>query len=146
MRISTLELIQEFFEPFGRVLEPQSNETPKNKKEGVFDFFVILKEFSKGWQVGYFRYSGKILKILECHPTTPEAFIPQNGEAILLLAINPEEEITAFKFDKPIVLNRGIWHGLISLSEKAEMLIVENPDVTSKFYELEKSISKKSLS
>ena len=84
--------------------------------------------------------------MLECHPNTPEVFIPLSGEAILLVAVDPEEKITAFKLDKPLVLSPGIWHGVISLSEKSEMLIVENPDVTSEFHELERMISDKSLS
>jgi ureidoglycolate hydrolase len=146
MRILTLELIQELFKCFGRVLEPLPKETPKVIKEGVFNFFVIFKEFAKGWQVGYLEQTGKVVKVLECHPTTPEVFIPLSGEAVLLLAINPEEEITAFKLDKPIVLSRGIWHGVISLSERSEMLIVENPDVTNEFHELERPVSDKSLS
>ena len=146
MRIITLELIQELFEFFGRVLEPLPKETPKVTKEGIFNFFVIFKEFAKGWQVGYLEQIGKVVKVLECHPTTPEVFIPLSGEAILLLAIDPEKEISAFKFDKPIVLSRGIWHGVISLSERSEILIVENPDVTSEFHELERPISDKSLS
>ena len=146
MRIVTLELIQDLFEFFGRVLEPLPKETPKVTKEGVFNFFVIFKEFAKGWQVGYLEQIGKVVKVLECHPTTPEVFIPLSGEAILLLAIDPEKEISAFKLDKSIVLSRGIWHGVISLSERSEILIVENPDVTSEFHELERPISDKSLS
>ena len=146
MRIITLELIQELFEFFGRVLEPLPKETPKVTKEGFFNFFVIFKEFAKGWQVGYLEQIGKVVKVLECHPTTPEVFIPLSGEAILLLAIDPEKEISAFTLDKPIVLSRGIWHGVISLSERSEILIVENPDVTSEFHELERLISDKSLS
>jgi len=146
MRIITLELIQELFDFFGRVLEPLPKETPKVTKEGFFNFFVIFKEFAKGWQVGYLEQIGKVIKVLECHPTTPEVFIPLSGEAILLLAIDPEKEISAFPLDKPIVLSRGIWHGVISLSERSEILIVENPDVTSEFHELERPISDKSLS
>jgi ureidoglycolate hydrolase len=145
MRIITLELIQELFELFGRILEPLSKETPKVKKEGFFNFFVIFKEFAKGWQIGYLEQMGKVVKVLECHPNTPEVFIPLSGEAILLVAVDPKKEISAFKLDKPIVLNRGIWHGVISLSESSEILIVENPDVTSEFHELEKPISDKSL-
>jgi len=145
MRILTLELIQELFGSFGRVLKPLPKETPKVTKEGFFNFFVIFKEFAKGWQIGYLEQMGKVVKVLECHPNTPEVFIPLSGEAVLLLAIDSEEEITAFKLDKPIVLSPGIWHGVISLSEKSEMLIVENPDVTNEFYELKKPISDKSL-
>lgn len=146
MRIITLELIQELFELFGRILEPLPKETPKVTKEGFFNFFVIFKEFAKGWQIGYLEQMGKVVKVLECHPNTPEVFIPLSGEAVLLLTVDPEEKITAFKLDKPIVLNRGIWHGVISLSESSEILIVENPDVTSEFHELERMISDKSLS
>jgi len=146
MRIVTLELIQELFKFFGRVLEPLPKETPKATKEGVFNFFVIFKEFAKGWQIGYLKQIGKVVKVLECHPNTPEVFIPLSGEAILLLAVDPEKEISAFKLDKPIILSRGIWHGVISLSESSEILIVENPDVISEFYELERSINDKSLS
>jgi len=146
MRILTLKLIQELFGSFGRVLEPLPKETPKVVKEGVFEFFVIFKEFTKGWQIGYLEQTGKVVKVLECHPNTPEVFVPLSGEAVLLLAIDPEEEITAFKLDKPIVLSPGIWHGVISLSEKSKMLIVENPDVTNEFHELKKPISDNSLS
>jgi len=145
MRITTLELIQELFELFGRILEPLPKETPKVTKEGFFNFFVIFKEFAKGWQIGYLEQMGKVVKVLECHPNTPEVFIPLSGEAILLVAVDPEKEISAFKLNKPIVLSRGIWHGVISLSESSEILIVENPDVTSEFHELKKPISDKSL-
>ena len=146
MRIITLELIQKLFELFGRILEPLPKETPKVTKEGFFNFFVIFKEFAKGWRIGYLEQMGKVVKMLECHPNTPEVFIPLSGEAILLVAVDPEKEICAFKLDKPIVLRRGIWHGVISLSESSEILIVENPDVTSEFHELERMISDKSLS
>jgi hypothetical protein len=61
----------------------------------------------------------------------------------LLLATDPDNEQTmrAFKLEKPIVLNRGVWHGVISLSEKSEMLIVESPDVVDEFYKLSQSIT-----
>jgi ureidoglycolate hydrolase len=145
MKLLILELTQESFESFGRVLEPLPGETPEVAEEDFFNFFVIFKEFAEGWQIGYLEQIGKVLKMLECHPTTPEVFIPLRGEAILLLAINPEEEITAFKLDKPIVLTRGIWHGVISLSKKSEILIVENENVTDKFYSFREPLSDKSL-
>lgn len=74
--------------------------------------------------------------MLESHPTTPEVFIPLKGEAVLILAIDPGKGITAFKLNKPIVLNQGVWHGVISLTERSEMLIVENENVTDKFYDI----------
>lgn len=145
MKILTSELIQKLFKPFGRILEHLPAEIPEVTEKGVFNFFVIFKEFAEGWQIGYLEQMGKVLKTLECHPTTPEVFIPLKGESILLLAVNPEEEIVAFKLDKPIVLSRKIWHGVISLTERSEILIVENQDVTDEFYKLQEPVSDKSL-
>ena len=145
MKILTLELTQKLFEPFGRILEHLPAEIPEVTEKGVFNFFVIFKEFAEGWQIGYLEQMGKVLKTLECHPTTPEVFIPLKGKSILLLAVNPEEEIVAFKLDKPIVLSRKIWHGVISLTERSEILIVENQDVTDEFYKLQEPVSDKSL-
>ena len=145
MKLLILELTQELFKSFGRLLEPFPGEIPEVAEEDFFNFYVIFKEFSKGWQIGYLEQTGKYLKMLECHPTTPEVFIPLSGEAVLVLAINPEEEIIAFKLDKPIVLSRGIWHGVISLSKKSEILIVENENVTDKFYSFREPLSDKSL-
>lgn len=145
MKIITLELMQKLFQPFGRILKPLPTETPEVSEKGIFNFFVILKEFAEGWQVGYLEQMGKVLKALECHPTTPEVFVPLKGESILLLAVKPEEEIVAFKLDKPIVLNQGVWHGVISLTERSEILIVENQGVTDEFYKLKELITDKSL-
>ncbi len=41
-----------------------------------------------------------------------------------------------FALSKPIVFNCGVWHGVISLSERSHVLIVENLDVIDEFYEL----------
>lgn len=140
MKLVISEFTQSSFEFFGRILEPLPKETPEVAEDNFFNFFVIFKEFSKGWQIGYLEQTGKSLKMLECHPTTPEVFIPLKGEAFLAVAIEPEKEIIAFKLDKPVVLNRGIWHGVISLSQKSEILIAENEDVTDEFHVLNEKL------
>jgi len=134
MKFTILELNQELFKPFGKILEPIKNQIPEVSEKGIFDFFVVFKEFCEGWQVGFLKYKGKILKYLECHPTTPEVFINLKGKTILLLAINPIDDIVAFNLNKPIVINPGVWHGLISLSKESEIFIVENENVTDEFY------------
>lgn len=134
MKLTILELNQELFKPFGKVLEPAKNQTPEVAEKEVFDFFVVFREFSKGWQIGILKYKGKILKCLERHPTTPEVFIGLKGKTMLLLAINSIEEIVAFDLNKPVVINPGVWHGLISLSKESVILIVENENVTDEFY------------
>jgi ureidoglycolate hydrolase len=136
------ELKQEHFEPFGRILNPQASETASQSERGVFDFYVPFAERSGGWQIGFLSYTGRELQQLECHPNTPEVFSPLKGEALLVLAVDPgnESEYRAFRLDKPIVLNRGVWHGVIALSQKPEILIVENPDVVDEFHKLRRPI------
>jgi ureidoglycolate hydrolase len=136
------ELKQEHFEAFGRILNPQASETASQSERGVFDFYVPFAERSGGWQIGFLSYTGRELQQLECHPNTPEVFSPLKGEALLVLAVDPgnESEYRAFRLDKPIVLNRGVWHGVIALSQKPEILIVENPDVVDEFHKLRRPI------
>jgi ureidoglycolate hydrolase len=136
------ELKQEHFAPFGRILEPQAGETCLQSEGGVFDFYVPFAERSGGWQIGFLSYTGRELRQLECHPNTPEVFSPLKGEALLVLAIDPEEEsgYRAFRLDQPIVLQRGVWHGVIALSPEAEILIVENPDVVDEYHQLRRPI------
>jgi ureidoglycolate hydrolase len=138
VQLQTSELTQELFKPYGRILKPEANETSEVSEAGIFDFYVTFKESSQDWQIGYLIQIGKIVDKLECHPNTAEVFSPINGEAVLILATAPANEDTmrAFKLEKPIVLNRGVWHGVIALSEKSEMLIVESPDVVDEFYQL----------
>ncbi len=137
------ELTQELFSPYGRILEPEDKEIPEVSESGIFDFYVTFKEASQDWQIGYLKQTGKIIDKLECHPNTAEVFSPVSGDAVLLLATEPGNEKTmrAFKLEKPIVLNRGVWHGVISLSEKSEMLIVESPDVIDEYHPLSQPIT-----
>jgi ureidoglycolate hydrolase len=138
VQICANELQQGIFSSYGRILEPEKSETPEVSDPGNFDFYVTFKESSPGWQIGYLINEGKIVNQLERHPNTAEVFSPLQGSAVLVVSKNPEDKnsITAFKLDKPVVLHRGVWHGVISLSEKAEILIVESPDVIDEFYHL----------
>jgi len=150
MGIAALPLEQRLFGPFGRILQPQAGETCLQSEKGVFDFYVPFAEGaaegaaeqSGGWQIGFLSYTGRELRQLESHPNTPEVFSPLKGEALLVLAVDPGDEggYRAFRLDKPIVLNRGVWHGLIALSPEAEILIVENPDVVDEYRPLRRPI------
>ena len=137
------ELMQELFNPYGRILEPQEHEVPEVSESEVFDFYVIFKEPSQDWQIGYLKQTGRIIDKLECHPNTAEVFSPVSGDAVLLLATDPDQQETmrAFKLEKPIVLKRGVWHGVMTLSEQSEMLIVESPDVIDEYHPLSQPIT-----
>lgn len=141
--ITPVALEQRLFEPFGRILDPQPGEGPAQSEKGVFDFYLPITERSGGWSIGFLEYSGKALYQLERHPNTPEVFSPlKGGETLLVLAVDPAEESTfrAFRLEKPIVLARGVWHGLICLSGRAEILIVENPETVDEYHKLARPI------
>ncbi|HHX26922.1 MAG TPA: hypothetical protein GX721_09675 [Firmicutes bacterium] len=142
MKLVVRSLEQEIFKPFGRVLEPWSQEIPEVTEPGAFDFFVLFKESATSWQVGYLEQKADAFCRLECHPNTPEVFVPLKGESVIVLANTPVQQgqITAFRLDKPVVLNCGVWHGVISLDGLSEILIVENSDVIDEYFDLEKPI------
>jgi ureidoglycolate hydrolase len=141
-KIKVIELKQELFKPYGRILEPQENEVPEVSEKDNFDFYVPFKESSQGWQIGYLISVNKNITQLERHPNTAEVFSPLSGSALLAVTENPADSdaILGFRLEKPIVFNRGVWHGVISLSEKSEILIVESPDVIDEFFQLQQPI------
>jgi len=142
LAIAVAKLKAPLFEPFGRILNPQPGEAVSQSEKNVFDFYVPFTERSGGWSIGFLEYTGRALEQLERHPNTPEVFSPLKGEALLVLAVDPSDERSyrAFRLEKPIVLNRGVWHGVICLSRKAEILIVENPDVVDEYHKLTRPV------
>jgi len=142
MEIKIVGLREDLFSPYGRILEPLGNESPEVAEQDNFDFYVTFKEFSQGWQIGYLINVSKKLKQLERHPNTAEVFSPVTGDTLLVVSENPEDlqTIKGFKLEKSIVFYRGVWHGVISLSEKSEVLIVESPDVIDEFFQLQKTV------
>ena len=140
--IKIVALREDLFSPYGRILEPLGNESPEVTEPDNFDFYVTFKEFSQGWQIGFLINFSKKLEQLECHPNTAEVFSPVTGDTLLVVSENPEDlqTLRGFKLEKPIVFHRGVWHGVIALMEKSEVLIVESPDVIDEFFQLQQSV------
>lgn len=132
--MKTLQSVQrETFLPYGEVLEfPAGIEKT---------FCIITTEEKEPWRLAVFRYTNKEIQRMECHPTSRESFEPLHGLTVLVVATheNPEE-YEAFILDKPVCLKKGIWHQVLALTEEAQVKIVENLEVQSEFYDLEKAI------
>ena len=132
--MKTLQSVQrETFLPYGEVLEfPAGIEKT---------FCIITTEEKEPWRLAVFRYTNKEIQRMECHPTSRESFEPLHGLTVLVVATheNPEE-YEAFILDKPVCLKKGIWHQVLALTEEAQVKIVENLEVQSEFYDLEKEI------
>lgn len=137
-RIETLKLDDEHFAPYGRILEPRKNEKPEVSEAGMFDFYVPFSDSSQGWQIGYLVNRTRRIDKLERHPNTPEVFSPLGGKSVLVVSEDPgdPDSIVGFFLSKPIVFNRGTWHGVISITKTSEILIVESPDVIDEFFPL----------
>jgi ureidoglycolate hydrolase len=137
-KIEPIGLEQKRFEPYGRVIVPMPDESPEMAEPERFSFYVPFSERSQGWQTGYLYNLADFIDKLERHPNTPELFSPLGGESVLVVAENPvhHEGIRAFFLSGPIVLSRGVWHGVISPSGRSELLIVENPGVIDEYFSL----------
>ena len=132
--MKTLQSVQrETFLTYGEVLE-----FPAGIEE---TFCIITTEEKEPWRLAVFRYTNKEIQRMECHPTSRESFEPLHGLTVLVVATheNPEE-YEAFILDKPVCLKKGIWHQVLALTEEAQVKIVENLEVKSEFYDLEKEI------
>ena len=106
------------------------------KDDGRGDKFgVLLKERSAGWRIGYLILRKKNIIKLERHPDSLETFEPVKGKAVIILATDkyPGKRET-FLLDKPVVLKKGVWHNVASLSGKCEMKIFENIEVKTEYH------------
>ncbi len=69
---------------------------------------------------------------LEQHPDSLESFEPVSGRSLLYLAAGKEaSKIECFHLSKPIILKKGIWHGVVTLDRESEIKITENAKVKS---------------
>ena len=63
-KIGIIELKQELFKPYGRLLEPDEIEVPEVSESGRFDFYVTFKESARGWQICYLFTEEKMINCL----------------------------------------------------------------------------------
>jgi len=103
-------------------------------------FGILFKERSAGWRIAYLIVREKAIKRLECHNSL-ETFEPVRGKmAIILAAPKSPARSKLFLLDKPIVLKKGTWHDVAAISSRADVKIVENIEVGSRYFNLAKPI------
>jgi len=120
---------KENFKKFGKILEG-SKKTHSSKKT---QYEVITGSKSEGWLLAYLVVRNRVSKCIEQHPASKESFEPVKGVCLLIVApVKTPDKIETFVLDKPVVLNEGVWHDVVALSEEAEVKIAENSGVTTK--------------
>ena len=126
-------LSREGFKKYGSVLAPED-------KSKVFTVVCGEKE-KTGWRIGYVIIGPEEVDTIEAHPQSLETFEPVSGTAIILVAPKDKpDEMEAFLLDEAVLVEKGVWHGLKVLSEKAEIKVTENYEVDTVFHKLSKPI------
>ena len=130
------------FRSFGRVIE-YPNKHKKGRTRNLWRI-VVTDPNAKGWRIAYLILRDKMLNRLERHPNTFESFDPMSGKSLFWAAPkNQPQKLRFFILDKPVILKKGVWHGLISLTNEAEIKITENAKVTCQYYPLPKPFKRK---
>lgn len=118
------------FAPYGKIIE-----YPNQQLKGTTrNLWRIVHEAANtnGWRIAYLILRDKTLGQLGAHPTSDETFEPISGKTLLF--VSQKKDLTAiecFHLDKPVIVFKGIWHNVITLSKESEIKITENLKMTS---------------
>ncbi|MGZ9585885.1 hypothetical protein [Paenibacillus marinisediminis] len=128
-------ITKESFKPYGTVIE--FSENPADPR-----FEVVVTEVNHPWRLAVLRVVEREFDQLECHTMSLESFEPVSGTGLLIVAEHETpEQYEVFLLDKPVCLNKGIWHQMITLSEETIVKIAENLEVSSAFYNFDQSLT-----
>jgi len=124
------------FKKFGRIIEYQHK--PLHKRGCGNLFCVVLREKEPfGWRIAYLLVRERRINRLEQHLHTFESFEPVRGRCLIYLSEKKDpKRIECFYLDRPVVLYKGIWHGVVATTPEAEVKISENAFVRSLYWPL----------
>ena len=122
------------FAAYGRVIE-----YPGRKKAGRTRnlFCIVLKQPATGWRIVYLVVRDRSIRRLEQHPESFESFEPVRGKSLLFVARRREgRAIRCFLLDRPVILKKGLWHGIVTLGRESDVKITENSSVGCVYWTL----------
>jgi len=137
------KLTDKSFGQFGKIIEYKPRKNPANSKKSKNLFCIVKKETEPtGWRIAYLVVKDKVITRLEMHPKTFESFEPVIGQAVIYLSKDKDfNDIVGFYLDKPIVLKKRVWHGIVAITPKCEVKITENLKVKCKYKRLPEPLS-----
>jgi len=125
----------ENFRNFGRVIEYPKKDLVK-KQKNLFRK-VLIESKKVGWRIAYLVVRDRVIDRLERHRGTFESFEPVRGKSLIYLASSKSKQaIHCFYLDRPVILKKGTWHGVVALGREAEIKITENARVKSQYWRL----------
>jgi len=133
-KIMPKSITREGFSRYGRVIEyPERPKAPKNKNL----FKVIVRQPDHGWRIAYLVVRERSIDRLEQHPDSLESFEPVSGKGLIYLSTKKDpRRVECFYLDKPVILKKGIWHGVVALSADFDVKITENSKVKCIYWRL----------
>lgn len=130
---SIKNITAENFERYGKVLEFSKD------FEGHFE--IMVREPAQPWRLAVLRVKNRVSTFLENHPDSMESFEPVRGTTLLIVAENNNpDDYEVFLLDKPVCLQKGIWHDVVALSDDIFIKITENIEVGCVFHYFENEI------
>jgi len=127
------------FRAYGRLIRypGKSNKSPRHNL-----FRIVLTEPSRqGWRIAYLIVRDKTIRRMEQHPDSFESFEPIRGRSLIFVAKTPRlSAIRCFYLDQPLIVNKGIWHGVVTLDKESEMKLTENAKVRCEYWNLERRL------
>lgn len=123
------------FKSFGKIIHyPHWQE--KGTRRNLWR--IVHTEPAKvGWRIAYLVLRDKTIGQMGMHPTSDETFEPIKGKSLLFVSKDKHlANIQCFKLDKPLIVRKGIWHNVLSLSDETHIKICENANVTQKVWKL----------
>jgi ureidoglycolate hydrolase len=132
------------FAPFGKLIDlPRKGFPGPNKNL----WKIIVRQPKAGWRIAVLVVRDRAIKRLERHPGSLESFEPMSGESLLFVALKKDPGIIrCFLLDKPVILKKGLWHGVITLTREADIKITENSQVKCEYWRLDFELNKKNIS
>lgn len=102
------------------------------------EFEIIIRHKDDPWRIAMLRVKNKEFNALEMHPASLETFEPVEGMCLLLLSLTAQKsDCEAFLLDRPVCLNKGVWHGIATLTHVSEVKITENLEVDTEYCDLD---------
>ena len=126
--MKVLTITAENFRPYGCLIDFPRKDTHAAK--GNLFRIVLTQAQRVGWRIAYLVTRDKAIDTLEQHTDTYESFEPVKGGSLLYVSRKKDARaIRCFCLDKPVILKKGIWHGVVAKGRESEIKITENAQV-----------------
>jgi len=135
MKSQPLPITAETFKTYGKLIEYPD----KNSKGTLRNLWRVVHYApnKNGWRSAYLILRDRSIGRLECHPTSDESFESIKGKALFFVSHTKKlDQIECFILDRPIILFKGVWHGLITMESETEIKITEDLKISCRYWPL----------